>query len=137
MATEFGPAASPGVHPYTAGGGGTTLEHRYGAVLAASVLTGDPVTELGDSVTPGTVFFQASAFSPVDDLVISGEAPDGSTHRVSIGVRRDPKVIPSSDETVRLIGTFLRVVVDHWPSVRDRLAPHSCRGAHERSRRSG
>jgi hypothetical protein len=40
-----------GASPYATGGGGTRLEHRYGAVLLAALLTGDPVSELGDDVT--------------------------------------------------------------------------------------
>jgi hypothetical protein len=44
-------------------GGGVVLEHQYGATLLASLLTGDPVPELGDDVTPMAVRFQASAVS--------------------------------------------------------------------------
>jgi hypothetical protein len=49
-------------------GGGTELEYRYGALLLAHLLTGDPVTDLGDDVLPVQVAFQAGVFSPVDHL---------------------------------------------------------------------
>ena len=76
--------------PYATGGGGTALEHRYGAVLLCNLLTGDPISELGDDTIPISVRFQASAFSPVDDLVIVGRTTDDEERRVSIGVRRSP-----------------------------------------------
>src|SRR5213592_4795288 len=89
--------------PYATGGGGTVLEHRYGAVLLAHLLTGDPVTELGDDVAPVRVAFQARAFSPVDDLVVGGRAADGRERRVSIGVRRAPSLVPSEEASVQLL----------------------------------
>jgi hypothetical protein len=103
--------------PYSTGGGGTVLEHRYGAVLLAHLLTGDPATELGDDVAPVQITFQASAFSPVDDLVVCGRSANGDERRVSIGVRRDPSLVPSEEASVRLIGSYLRVVSNHWPEV--------------------
>jgi hypothetical protein len=63
--------------PHSTGGGGVVLEHPYGAVLLTSLLTGDPITNLGDNVVPVRIAFQASAFSPVDDIVVAGRLPDG------------------------------------------------------------
>jgi hypothetical protein len=71
------------------------LEHNYGATLLASLLTGDPLAELGDDVTPMEVRFQASAVSAVDDLLISGRTPDGGIRQVSIGVRRAARLVQS------------------------------------------
>ncbi|MFC8658723.1 hypothetical protein ACFUCT_26495 [Streptomyces parvus] len=99
--------------PYSTGGGGTVLEHRYGALLLSHLLTGDPVSELGDDITPDEIAFQASASSPVDDLLLSGYSADAVRRRVSIGVRRDPSFVPSSRATVELIGSYLRVVQEH------------------------
>ncbi len=104
--------------PYATGGGGTVLEHRYGAVLLCSLLTGDPITELGDDAVPISVRFQASAFSPVDDLVIVGHTPDGEERRVSIGVRRAPELVASEDASVHLLSSYLRVVTEHWDEVK-------------------
>ncbi len=43
--------------PYSTGGGGTVLEHRYGAVLLAALLTGDPVPALAGAFTVTDVAF--------------------------------------------------------------------------------
>jgi hypothetical protein len=103
---------------YATGGGGTVLEHRYGATLLCSLLTGDPIPELGDDATPVLVRFQASAISLVDDLVVVGRTPDGGERRVSIGVRRAPALVASEDASARLLTSYLRVVTDHWAEVR-------------------
>src|SRR4029453_9036419 len=44
--------------PYGAGGGGTVLEHRYGAALLACLLTGDPVTEMATMLGPSLCIFR-------------------------------------------------------------------------------
>jgi hypothetical protein len=106
--------------PYSTGGGGVVLEHRYGATLIVALLTGDPLTELGDDAIPLEVRFQASAESPVDDLLVIGRSRDGKERRVSIGVRRAPHLIASDQATVSLLAAYVRVVVDHWDEVRDR-----------------
>ncbi|MGW5066813.1 hypothetical protein ACWEQJ_11970 [Streptomyces cyaneofuscatus] len=106
-----------GASPYATGGGGTVLEHRYGALLLSHLLTADPLAELGDDATPGELVFQASASSPVDDLLLSGRSADGARRRVSIGVRRDPSFVPSNRATVDLMGSYLRVVQDHGREV--------------------
>src|SRR5690242_5914947 len=107
-------AAAP---PYATGGGGTVLEHQYGAVLLACLLTGDPVPELGDDATPVSVRFQASAVSPVDDLLVVGRTPDGGERRVSIGVRRAPALTGSDEASAQLLATYLRIVIDNWEEV--------------------
>jgi hypothetical protein len=103
--------------PYATGGGGTVLEHRYGAVLLAHLLTGDPLPMMGDAVIPVSVRFQASAFSPVDDLLVMGRTPDGGQRRLSIGVRRAPALAGSDEASVHLLGSYLQVLVDHWQEV--------------------
>jgi hypothetical protein len=106
--------------PYATGGGGTVLEHRYGAVLLACLLVGDPVTELGDDATPVSVRFQASAVSPVDDLLVVGRTPDGGERRASIGVRRAPALVASDDASAQLLASYLRIVVASWQELRAR-----------------
>jgi hypothetical protein len=102
---------------YSTGGGGVVLEHQYGATLLATLLTGDPLPELGDDVTPIVARFQASAVSAVDDLLISGRTPDGGVRQVSVGVRRAPKLVKSETKSaegegksVRLVASYLKVV---------------------------
>src|SRR6266699_1007467 len=114
MTTHPRPTASSNA----AGGGGIVLEHKYGAVLLAYLLTGNPVPGLGDDVTPTAVRFQASAISPVDDLLVSGQAPNGRIRRVSVGVRRTPKLTRSEKDAVPLIRSYLDVVAGSWEEVR-------------------
>jgi len=109
--------AGSAVSSYAAGGGGIVLEHEYGAVLLACLLTGDPVPRLGDEVTPTVVRFQASAVSPVDDLLVSGQTPDGGIRRASVGVRRAPKLTRSEKNSVPLIQSYLDVVIGSWEEV--------------------
>ena len=104
---------------YSTGGGGVVLEHRYGATLIAALLTGVQLPELGDNVTAEEVRFQASAYSPVDDLMIIGRTPDAGERRVSIGVRRAPKFIASDKDSVSLLAAYLNIVTGHWGQVRD------------------
>ncbi len=104
--------------PYSTGGGGVVLEHRYAATLLASLLAHVPVPELGDDVTPQVVRLQASDFSSVDDLVVSGRAPDGDMRHVSIGLRRSPRLVRSEKESVSLIGSYLRGITGSWEEVR-------------------
>jgi hypothetical protein len=108
--------AELGVSPYASGGGGTVLEHLYGAVLLSSLLTGDPVTELGDDAGLVSVLFQGRRVSSVDDLVVSGSARDGQ-RRVSIGVRRDPTLTSKNTKTARLLASYVRMVAEHWDEV--------------------
>jgi hypothetical protein len=104
--------------PYSTGGGGTVLEHRFGAVLLAYLLVGDPVPALGDDVAPVSVRFQDSASSPVDDLIVVGDTPDGGQRRLPIGVRRAPSFASSDAPTAGLLVSYLRVVTDYWDEVR-------------------
>ncbi|GIE37093.1 hypothetical protein Ait01nite_101380 [Actinoplanes italicus] len=96
--------------PYSTGGGGTDLEHSFGALLLAGLLQGHPVPTLGDEITPHEVRFQQAAFCPVDDLAVQGDGPAGS-RTVFIGVRRSPSIGPGSTAFVRLMADYLQVVV--------------------------
>ena len=108
--------AELGVSPYASGGGGTVLEHLYGAVLLSSLLTGNPVTELGDDAALVSVLFQGRRVSAVDDLIVSGSARDGE-RRVSIGVRRDPNVTAKDKKTARLLASYVRMVAERWDEI--------------------
>ena len=96
--------------PYSTGGGGIVLEHRYGAFVLAHVLSGAPLYELDGVTAPTAVRFQTSAESAVDDLVIRGVRPDGTERTATVAVRRDPTAIRSSDKTRSLITRFLSVL---------------------------
>lgn len=107
-----------GASPYATGGGGVVLEHRFGAVLISHVITGAPIPGLGDDVTPTRIRFQASLFSPVDDIHVTGIASNGSEHRLVVGVRRQPQLVASEDSSVKLVASYLSVVVQQWPLVK-------------------
>ena len=110
-------AQPPSGSPYATGGGGIVLEHRFGAALLACLLAGEPIPLLGDETTPRSIRFQASAFSPVDDLLALGRAPDGELRKVSIGVRRSPALTKNNEASVRLLVPYIEVVLDHWLEV--------------------
>lgn len=103
--------------PYSTGGGGVVLEHRYAATLLARLLIGAPCGEIGDNIALTKVRLQASDISAVDDIVLEGTAPDGAVHRASIGVRRDPALNSSDTASVPLIRAFLRIVTEQWDEV--------------------
>ena len=96
--------------PYATGGGGTRLEHRYGATLLTALLTGDPITELGDDVAHQVRFQDPT--SPVDDFVVSA----AGGRRVSIGVRRAPALSSSDEHSVPLLRSYLRVIIENRTS---------------------
>jgi alkylhydroperoxidase family enzyme len=73
-------------------------------VLLSHLLTGTPVPGLGDAVTPVRIRFQARSISRVDDIVVVGTAPNKAEVAVSIGVRRQPRLVPSEADSVKLIG---------------------------------
>ncbi|MEV0641305.1 hypothetical protein AB0I77_41565 [Streptomyces sp. NPDC050619] len=83
------------------------------------MLTGDTLEELGDPVlVPVEIKLQASQFSKVDDILITARPRQGGEEfRVAIGDRRDPNVVPSSDATVALVGSYLREVIEHWGEI--------------------
>ena len=111
---------SPGIgaaSPYSTGGGGTVLEHRYGALMLCHLLTGDPVPELGDDATVVRVVFQARAETAVDDLLIEGRGGGGTERWAAVAVRRAPKLVLSDESTVELLTSFLSDLMDHWVDV--------------------
>ncbi|GGM83728.1 hypothetical protein GCM10007977_101390 [Dactylosporangium sucinum] len=105
-------AAKGHASPYATGGGGVVLEHGYGAVLLAALLTQGPVRGLGEDVVLAEVRFQQSAWYPVDDLLVVGQGPTGE-RRMFVGVRRNPTIGVSSPPFVDLLADYLRMVVDH------------------------
>ena len=102
-----------GSHPFSSGGGGVVLEHRYGAVLLSHLLTGDVISELGRDTEPIRVKFQAADDSAVDDFLVVGR----NEVQVSISARRSPKLIASDEESVSLIQPFLKVILENWADI--------------------
>jgi type I restriction system adenine methylase HsdM len=97
---------------------GAILEQRFGAVLLAHLLLGEPISALGDDLTPVTVRFQDSASSSVDDMTVIGDTADGEQRRLSVALRRAPEFTSSDGSTADLLVSYLQVVTDHWDQVR-------------------
>ncbi len=110
--------AGGGPSPYSTGGGGTVLEHRYGALLLSHLLTGDPVLELGSDATVVSVAFQAAATSAVDDFLVVGRGGDGSDRRAAIAVRSAPGLVPSDQRSVDLLASYLPILASRWDDIR-------------------
>jgi len=124
-AAPASPSTSKGFSssPYPTGGGGTILEHTLGARVLVALLTGAPAPMLGEDVTVTSVLFQRSDISALDDLVIIGEAGDGSERCVAVGVRRAPAFSTSDKDTEVLLRSYLKVLFERW----DEVADGSCR----------
>jgi hypothetical protein len=105
-----------GASPYSTGGGGTALEHRYGAVLLAALLTGDPVPGLPSAFAMTEVAFQAGHESRVDDFLLTGQV-GGEFARTSIAVRRAPNLVASNQNAVELVAAFLAVALENKEEV--------------------
>ena len=130
------PSTNALASPYSSGGGGTVLEHRYGVLLLSHLLSGDPVPELGSDVSLTRVVFQARAESDVDDYMLVGLGGDDTERRASVAVRRAPRLIPSDARSIALLATFLATLLNDWDAVRagrSRLVLASTRSLRARS----
>lgn len=104
--------------PYSTGGGGVSLERRYGATLFAAVLTGDPIQGLGDEVRPEHIRFQAlPSESPVDDYEVTGVGRNGERRTLAVGVRRAPTIAKSDEKFVKLVADFVRALEKHQSGI--------------------
>ncbi len=106
-----------GTSPYATGGGGVTFERKVAVQYLAHLLTGDGGSELGDGRCVTSVAFQQAPAHPVDDLVVSA-AHLGETKPsllLALGIRRSPNIVKSDESTRKLIGQFVRAVVEEPP----------------------
>lgn len=103
---------------YSTGGGGVVLEHRYGAVLLAHLLSRGPVPGLhSDEFAVERVAFQAAEHA-VDDFEVTGRADNDVVVRWLVAVRRAPDLVPSNGKSMALIGSFLKVLDDEPEALR-------------------
>ena len=112
-----GAVVNQGTSPYATGAGGVTFERKVAVQYLAHLLTGDGASELGDERCVTSVAFQQVPAHPVDDLVVSA-AHLGETKPsllLAIGIRRSPKIVKSDESTRKLIGQFVRAVVEEPP----------------------
>lgn len=93
--------------PVSTGGVGTVVEHRYGGLLLAAMLAGEPVVGLGGALVPVEVKFQAR--SPVDDYVVTAEG-GGTVVRWHVACRLRPRIGASYGDTVALVADYLGVL---------------------------
>lgn len=102
--------AKPSPSAYATGGGGTILEHRYAAIVLASLLLESPSPGLGDDFAVETVRFQATPDCALDDLLITGASRRSgivTSRRLAVGIRRDPTIAASDTKFVKLLGDCL------------------------------
>jgi hypothetical protein len=80
----------------------------------AALLTGETAPELGDSRAVVGVRFQQSPRVAIDDLVIDAARPDETepSLQLAIGIRRRPNVVPSDEDTQKLIVEFVRALLN-------------------------
>lgn len=98
--------------PYSTGGGGTVLEHRYGAVLLTYLLSGSVLPELGRASAPTSIEYQTRA-TATDDFLIVGSDSAGGVVRASVGVRRKPLIQLNNADSVKLIRRFVESMLQH------------------------
>jgi predicted DNA binding CopG/RHH family protein len=111
--------------PYATGGGGVTFERRVAARYLALMLTGNTSPELGDGRLITSIAFQQAPDSPVDDLVLHAQRPDehAPSLQLAVGVRRSPKLVPSDEDTQKLLGAYVKALLaDREDGVEHRLA---------------
>ena len=101
------------VSPYATGGGGVTFERRIAASYLGLLLTGEGALELGDGRMIVSVAFQQSPRVPVDDLVILAARPDElqPSLELAIGIRRAPNIVPSDQDTKKLMTEYVRALL--------------------------
>jgi hypothetical protein len=88
-------------------------------MLLSSLLAGEAMPLLGDDATAESIKFQASPFSPVDDLVVLATTPDGAVRKLSIAVRRSPKLTKSDEGSVGLFASYVQVALENWAELKD------------------
>lgn len=86
--TKARAAVTSVVSPYTAGGGGTSYEHKVAAWYMAMALTGAVPRGHDVGVTREVRFQRLYAGQPLDDLVILADRPTGES-KLALQVKRD------------------------------------------------
>jgi hypothetical protein len=105
--------------PLSTGAAGTVLEHRIGAILLATVLTGDAFPGFGDGFAIDEVHAQASDKVVVDDFLVEGHSSTGSRRLVAIAARRAPNITKSDVDTRKLVGTLVEAYLAHRKQAKD------------------
>lgn len=104
-----------GMSPYTTGGGGVTFERKVAVKFLANLLIGNGTFEIGDGRHVLSVKFQQAPEHAVDDLVVDAAYLDEGTESflaLALAVRRKPNIIQSDESARKLIGTFVRDMVN-------------------------
>lgn len=109
--------SQPAASPFSTGGGGVTLEQRYGAGLLSYLLTGAPASEFGGAAIPVAVRYQAAASAPTDDYLMTGVDVRGDEWSSYVAVRNNPTLTPKNPPTVKLIRAFLETLDAQFEAV--------------------
>ncbi|MFD1376492.1 hypothetical protein ACFQ4U_09155 [Micrococcus antarcticus] len=102
-----------GASPYSTGGGGVSLEHHHAAWVMSHIITETSLKELGAEYIPRIIRFQAAHLSRIDDLFVEGVDSSENERSTVYALRRDPKIIPSHEPTVKLFKNFIDDFLAH------------------------
>lgn len=112
----IGKEKSPtGMSPYATGSGGVTFERKVAVKFLANLLIGNGTFEIGDGRHVVSVKFQQAPEHAVDDLVVDAAYLDEGTESflaLALAVRRKPNIIQSDESARKLIGAFVRDMVN-------------------------
>lgn len=100
------------ISPELTGGLGFTYEDSVSAFFLAALLAEDSVPGLGDRVVRRVALQQANFGEPLDDLIVDGQARDGSVARLSAQVKRALTISAAASNT-----DFREIVTNAWATL--------------------
>ncbi|MFL6726020.1 MAG: hypothetical protein ACJ8FS_05850 [Sphingomicrobium sp.] len=98
--------------PETAGGAGFTFADRVAARYLASLLVEASAPGLADRRVSRVALEQRSSGEPLDDLIVDAVAPDGSTARLSLQVKRELVISAGKSNE-----DFRAIICDAWATL--------------------
>ncbi|MFN7604718.1 MAG: hypothetical protein ACK5RU_02245, partial [Hyphomonadaceae bacterium] len=98
--------------PELAGGAGFTFADRVATRYLAALLHGSGAVGLADRKVIRVALEQRDAGEPLDDIVVDGEAPDGSVARLSLQVKREITISAAASNQ-----DFREIIRDSWATI--------------------
>jgi hypothetical protein len=95
-----------------AGGAGFTYADHVATRYLAALLAGSGAPGLPDRRVVRVALEQRNAGEPLDDIVVDGEAPDGSVARLGLQVKREITISPANTNK-----DFRDIVRDSWATL--------------------
>lgn len=98
--------------PELAGGAGFTYADQVATRYLAALLVGSGAPGLAEHRVVRVALEQRDAGEPLDDIVVDGEAPDGSVARLSLQVKREITISAAATNK-----DFRDIVRDSWATI--------------------